>query len=176
MDKVACIGSRDISHEKTILLEQIGEWLAGQDVIVSSGNATGSDQAFARGANRINPERVRLHLPWSGYEQHAIVPGNQIRCDFPPKVEGQLREVAEKHHPNWQWLGEGVRRLMIRNAAIVCGSQVCLALLNHAKKCGGGTGHGWRIAEGRQIPVLDLSAPVSLQDVKEFVSKSLEVR
>lgn len=166
--KIACIGSRDVSPDAIRLMEQIGAYLASNNYQVATGNAVGSDQAFARGANSIDAERVSLYLPWKTYEKSAIVLGNQIMA-FSKEDEATDTRLAAAHHPAWAYLTPGVHKLMVRNAGIVRNSSAVLAWLNHNKKGFGGTGHGWRIAEALNIPRLDIS-DASLETVIEFLN------
>ncbi len=170
MDKIACIGSRDTTPEKIQLMEQIGRYIASTGAAVASGNAQGSDQAFARGANSIDPTHVFLYLPWSSYEAHAIVDGNRRVGIISEEAKKLTMEVAAKYHPAWEHLSDAVKTLMQRNAAIVLKSKAVISNLNHDKKGLGGTGHGWRIAEGYNIPRIDISGPdISFEQVKAFL-------
>lgn len=169
MDKIACIGSREVPPEKIALMESIGEYIVRSGAIICSGNAAGADQAYARGANKINPKSVFLCLPWASYEKQAIHPDNHALYTLSEKSKIKFTELASKYHPAWPNLTQGVKTLMIRNAAIVWNSKAVIAYLNHSKKGGGGTGHGWRIAEGLGIKRIDISQDVNLEDVKNFL-------
>ena len=151
---VACIGSRDLTAAKAAELENLGRLLAEAGYRINTGNATGADQAFARGANFIDPGLVTLYLPWPSYEQAAQTLGNTLVAD----LDVYYHHVAAAHHPNWKNLTAGVQRLMVRNAAIIVQSELVLALLNPHKLGGGGTGHGWRIAEALRRPRLELTS------------------
>lgn len=150
---IACIGSRETTEEQRILFGKIGAFIVSNGWKVITGNAKGSDQAFAEGGNQINPKLVTLCLPWASYEKQAIVLGNKIVKD-PYK---DWFEPAALYHPNWANLPNSVRCLMARNYGIVSNSHKVIALLNNKKLGGGGTGHGWRVAEGLGIPRLDLN-------------------
>lgn len=152
--KIACIGSRKITPALVPILEDLGEFIVKQGWLLGSGNATGSDQAYARGGNRIDPRSVMLYLPWWNYEKQAIKPGNQLVLNH-----SKYYDLAKAHHPKWKTLTRGVQYLMLRNAGIVSESVAVLAVLDHAKVGGGGTGHGWRIAKTLGIPRFDLSKP-----------------
>lgn len=153
MKKIACIGSREVNGDQLRAMKDIGQYIAEQGWTVASGNCEKSDQAYAEGANRVNPGLVQLYLPWATYERQAIVTGNQIYLNH----SGLDETLAEKHHPNWGNLSYGVKKLMTRNVAIVRDSKAVIAYLNHGKKGGGGTGHGWRVAQDLGIKCLDLS-------------------
>lgn len=171
--KFACIGSRDTPVEFISLMEDVGEYIARQNgCVIATGNAKGADQAFARGGNRVDPMRVWLYLPWGTYESQAVVWGNKSVTDMEPGT----RLIAARNHPNWENLSFGVKRLMIRNASIVMGSSLVIAYLNHSRKGGGGTGHGWRIAEDLGIDRIDLSTNGNIDEIKSKIDQVLAVR
>lgn len=173
MRKIACIGSRDAPPEYLELMRKIGSYIVRSKCCVATGNAQGSDQAFALGGNQVDSQKVILYLPWSTYEKSAIEWGNRRVLDHPTGC----RELAARHHPAWGNLTQGVRSLMTRNASIILDSKLVIAYLNHSKQGGGGTGHGWRIAKSLGIPRIDLSE-ISASDegflaVKKAVDKVL---
>lgn len=151
--RFACIGSREISDEMNEIMERVGYYLAQIGDYIASGNALGSDAAYARGANRSDPTRVILYLPWASYNAELIVKGNHTTIETRPAWEA----VARKHHPIFDQLKRGAKAMMIRNAGILSKADACVAFLNKNKSGGGGTGHGWRIAGEMGIPRIDLS-------------------
>lgn len=170
--KIACIGSREINPQIESEMEHIGEFIARQGWWLASGNAIGSDQAYARGANRVNPTKVILYLPWSTYEDQAIVEGNQVLESPKPEWE----ELAARHHPRYPLLGQGAQKMMVRNAGIVRNADAVIAYLNRRKIGGGGTGHGARIASALEIPLLDISLPKNLAHAIEFLRETCVAR
>jgi hypothetical protein len=159
MLRAACIGTREPSPEWVGRCETLGGYLVRLGWVVSTGNAPGVDQAFARGANQYHPERVQLSLPWPKFESQAIHPQNQVRS-VQDLESGELivyEALAHKYHPRYQYLTQGAKKLMIRNSMIMMGPlvDVCLALPSE-KKGGGGTGQGMRIAAGHNVEVVDL--------------------
>jgi hypothetical protein len=163
--KIACIGSRQISNETFEKLKLIGRHIALKNWKINSGNATGSDYAFASGANEINPNAVRIYLPWPKYNQNHLVPGNELFFDTEP----EWIAMARKHHPIYNQLTQGVKKMMDRNAGIVMNSQVVIAYLNHNATGHGGTGHGWRIAGELKLPRIDVSGLEKGMTVEEVL-------
>lgn len=153
MKKVACIGSRETPDNTLVLMEKIGAYLAQNNYIISTGNALGADQAFARGGNSVDPRKVRLYLPWPAYEADKIVKGNDV---ITYQEEDWFTESA-KYHPAWKTLKDSVKKLHSRNIGIVKGSCLVICYLNHRKPGGGGTGQGVRYAQALGIPVIDLA-------------------
>lgn len=166
--KVACVGARSTPPDILTMMEDIGEYIVSQPkCVLASGNATGADQAFARGGNKVDSMRVWLYLPWQTYESQAVVWGNRTITDWEPGT----RIIAARNHPNWERLSFGVKRLMIRNAGLLMGSSLVIGYLDHSKPGGGGTGHGWRIAEDLGIERIDLSKNQDIEDIKQMVSE-----
>lgn len=161
--RVACIGSRDLNPYQTAMCEKLGAWIVQCGHILDSGNAPGADQAYARGANQFRPDLVHLHLPWYNFERQAIHDDNvvhilddldQLHLDF-------YNKIAQKNHPAFHRLSQGAKKLMIRNSSIVFPPpmyfpvDMCLAIPS-AKRGGGGTGQGMRIAQHESIKLVDL--------------------
>lgn len=149
---------------------QAGAWLALNGHGVVSGNAEGSDQAFAGGANQINPGLVTLCLPWRKYNEEAIVSGNKLLVASTPYEE----KLAEQAHPAWANLKQSVRRLMFRNATIINRTFCTIAYLNPNKKGGGGTGHGYRISQILGHEVLLLNTESTFKDIEKFIDKEFQ--
>jgi len=153
MVRIACIGSRDISAWSGAIMEKIGEVIVLAGGYVTTGNAIGSDAAFARGGNRVNPSHVILYLPWKTYNEELIVEKNLVTWQDNPEWEF----MARAHHPVYDQLSKGAKQMMNRNAGILSRANACIAFLNHSKQGFGGTGHGWRISGTMGIPRFDLS-------------------
>jgi hypothetical protein len=151
MAKIAAIGTRELPAYQVPLLESAGMYYVQQGYEIHTGNAKGSDQAFAQGANCVDPSKVHLYLPWTGYEQRAILDGNILHFAHEASIE--LVRLAERCHPNWRRLPQEIRVLMVRNTMIVFGSSLVIAVPNRAKEGYGGTGHGMRVAIELDIPV-----------------------
>jgi hypothetical protein len=162
MAKIACIGSRELSEHELSTCEKLGWWIARCGHELHSGNATGADQAYARGANQVNPELVHLHIPWYRYERAAICNGNIVWNLEEISVEWHEKyaKVAEKLHPAWHRLSQGARKLMIRNGFIVKPPPefdfVDLVLAFPGRLKLGGTGQGMRLANDYGIKLVDL--------------------
>ncbi len=161
--RIACIGSRDLTTAQLGLCEKLGEWVVRCGHILDTGNAPGADQAFARGANQVRPDLVRLHLPWYNFERQAIHDDNAVYTVDALSEEQLLLHTqnAEKFHPAWGRLSQGARKLMVRNGMIMMPLplcfhvDMCLALPSN-KQGRGGTGQGMRIAEHFGVKLVDL--------------------
>lgn len=156
---IACIGSRAITkHSERCYLESIGAHLAESGHTVCTGNAPGADQLFALGAGFAHPEQVELYLPWSSFEQKAILPGNRV---FHVADASSLHwQLAERAHPAWSSLGQA-RNLILRNAMIIRRFDrpvdFVYAWPNLSERDWGGTGHAIRVAQELGVPVFVLN-------------------
>lgn len=160
---VAGIGSRETPADILLIMEKVGVYVASKGYTLRSGNATGADQAFARGVNRVDPSRLELHLPWNTYNKEAIVPGNIII----EQIDPSYMEIARKYHPNWAALKQGGRSMMARNIGIVTGVVQVICWMDPQKH--GGTGQGVRYAAANKIPVINLFYPDKLQKVLDKI-------
>ena len=165
-----CVGSRDDLDDlriKTCTL--IGMYLAKAGKTVHSGNAIGTDQVYAIGANAVDPASVYLYLTGTDHNPEAVVLGNKLvyESDHP-----EWASVAEKYHGGYRKLSPFVQKLFNRNAGIVTNSQVLIAMANRSKKWGGGTGHDIRIANGLGIPVIDLNDDEQSRDIITHILSS----
>lgn len=165
--KVACIGSRQAPYDAIQIMENIGKTVVSSGFYVASGNAVGSDQAYARGANTVDPSKVLLYLPWLTYEKQSIHPQNMVITE--PIDEWE--ELAAKHHPRYWQLSQGAQKMMKRNVGIILSSATVFAYMNPNKSHGGGTSHSVRIAEYLGIPVVRLDKPEEAEGALDFVMK-----
>lgn len=154
--RVACIGSRSLSAKFLDFCFTFGQFIARLEGEVHTGNAEGADQAFARGANTVDPRLVHLHLPWPNYNAGAVVPRNVVHL---PQEQSNYTEIAAEYHPTWRYLKQGVKKLHTRNVSIICWPQLKDLVLafpgGGVNK--GGTGQGIRIATGYEVRVVDFS-------------------
>ena len=81
MKKIACIGTREISEEMRRKLSLFGKMIVMRGYELHTGNALGSDAAFAEGGNKL-PGQVHLHLPWSSYNAGLINPSNVVHTSY----------------------------------------------------------------------------------------------
>lgn len=152
--QVACIGTREPTEAALELCESIGRYIAVSGGVVRTGNAAGCDQAFARGANSVDPRLVVLVLPWATYERTAVVPGNQVVvCGD----DVAYRELVTRLHPAPHHLTRGAWALHTRNVGIVAPCALTIAYPHRASRPGG-TGLGMAVAGHFQIPLLDLTS------------------
>jgi hypothetical protein len=150
--KVGMVGSRELPDSFIKFCEVLGEEAARRGHIVVSGNAKGADQAYARGAYRIKKDSVVVKLPWEAFERQAIKDEFLLQYEYSEDTV----ILAAKHHKAWSALSNGVKKLMIRNAAIAQNSDIVIATreknINY-----GGTAHTISVAKSLNIPVICIS-------------------
>lgn len=155
MPKIAAIGPRHITAATAALAERVGEYMVRKGYALATGNADGSDQAFARGANRANPLMVFLYLPWQGYNEKAIHPDNTKIVEIGDRLV-EWAAIAVECHPKPHLLSAHARLLLTRNVGIIEDSnQVIVADLPRPDGRGG-TAHALRVAKFFNVPVINL--------------------
>jgi len=165
MKIAACIGHRDISLEITEYLKAIGSALANREYFLSSGNAEGSDFAFAQGFNIFYPERVYLYLPWKGFNQEQIH-RNNLTVIFDPIQHLDHKEVVDNllKYPK----RDSIMKLFYRNSLIVSKANIVIA---YAKHYPSGTHFAIKLASYYKVPVVNIAD----KDGQDFIKKELEV-
>ena len=144
----AGIGSRETPGAILDQMEQLGRSLAEQGLVLRTGNCTGADQAFQRGANSINPKLVELCLPWPGYEAASIRLGNAVHTP-----SRQAYAIAAQYHPAWHKCRPAMQALHARNVQIILGAELAqpvefVLCWTPRRQSGGRYGHGHTLGPG----------------------------
>ena len=162
MNKVyAGIGSRQTPPHILKKMTLYGAEMASKGFYLRSGNAQGADQAFALGANSVDPGKVLLYLPWKRYEEQAIVEGNHYFFNPHNQFEDAAIKLVKELHPAPEKLSQGALKLHSRNVAILLGNRLdrpveLVVYWSPKGEAIGGTGMGLRIAKKFGIPTLFL--------------------
>lgn len=154
MKYVAVIGTRNPTTKQEHLCKLWVQTLLGKGFGIVTGGCKGIDQIAMNEANKIDPRKVFVILPWYSYERQAIHKHNKVLVYNPRKHKGWYDSVF-KYHPNASNLGPGGIKLHARNYGIVVNSVAVLAFPS-SKPGGGGTGQGIRIAKalGKRLKVI----------------------
>lgn len=167
---IACVGARTTPLPILSWMEETGAKLASAGYMIASGNAPGADQAWARGANRVEPARVFLYLPWDDFERAAVHVGNKVRV-FNPKNHQRFVEaagvVASLHGSS------GRIALLARDAMIVEGAHCVLGYLGAGS---GGTMHTFRLAQRQHIITMNVGDALVRAGIEERLAAGLDVR
>lgn len=169
----AGIGSRETPHDVRVLMAKAASALYDHGYILRTGGAAGADAAFLSGA----PYNAEVYLPWPGF-----TPQDGSACAFTgtgrEAPTGEAHSIAAKHHPAWNRLSQGAKKLHARNVHQVLGANCDTPV--HFVLCwtpgaqgGGGTGQAIRIAKAHGIPVFDL-ADTSVRERIERMVRSHE--
>lgn len=149
------VGSRETPEATLSFMTTIATILSHTGIILRSGAAPGADQAFELGSN---PEYKEIYLPWEGFEKRSI---KEIGVAY-NEPESWTYEVAANFHPAWKYMSKIARKFHARNVHQILGrtpnSELSKFVICWTKdgKGGGGTGQAIRIANGYDIPVIDL--------------------
>lgn len=171
----AGVGSRRTPYLILASMTSMALQMAQSGWYLRSGFAEGADKAFGLGAaqhsDATGQELFMMYLPWAGFNGAPVNdPSFQVI-----EAYDKIYRLARDHHPNWHNLSDGVKMLMIRNAAIVAGPNLdshadLLICWTPEAKAGGGTGHAIRVAKTLGVPVFDLASDYDQRAVVEFIN------
>lgn len=172
MKRIVCIGSRQVDQGDASYLQSIGRRTVSNGDLLVSGNAPGSDQAYALGGNMVDAGLVELCLPWATFEKKWIVEnpdythsdwrsremvsGNRIR--LASEAHYNHLKLANAAHPGFSHLSQGAQKLLVRNAMMLLDdaeilSDLVIAWPDRTSHGWGGTGHTMQVAWALQVPV-----------------------
>lgn len=176
------IGSRSTPADILSFMEEIAEILCRRGWTLRSGAAKGADQAFMKGANRVNEQLVEVYQPWKSYEELSIRPGNTRYT----KPSDMALENVSLYHPAPRRLSDAAVKLHARNENIIRGmitksllmeasfGNTTLPLISSVVICWteggallGGTAQGIRVANHWGVTVVNLGIPAHLEIMKK---------
>jgi ribA/ribD-fused uncharacterized protein len=175
----AGIGSRETPQDVCDDMTAIARVLEARGHTLRSGFAKAADTAFELGTTRDDLREI--FAPWKGFGADPNSKYDKDRWEqiyrheritgkpFTPakahmltgQIERQAAEMASKHHPKWDEMGNGPRMLHTRNMGQVYGPRLDQPARFEMAftvdgKASGGTGQAIRVAESAGIPVLNL--------------------
>ncbi len=172
--RIACVGPREgVPPPILTWMEAIGAKIVRAGYTLVSGNGVGSDQAWARGGNTVNPFKVELCLPWRHFHRSALHANNVVRVlgGEAEDSDGRYFSTVASIHPHWGNLQPAGRRLQARNMMIIEGASMLLGYL-HTSVPSGGTVNAFRIARRLQVPPNNIADEDVRAWVEEFFSRS----
>ena len=171
----AGIGATNAPAEARELMRALATELAGQDFLLRSGGAQGSEEAFEAGAVAAQGQR-RVYLPadglptgpWRGTQPDAA------ESTFP--IPERAYEFAAARHDNWEGLAENTRRQYARNAVEILGDDLAtptdfVVCWTRDGNDTGVTAQALEIAREHNIPVINLGAPDAPGSVEEVMDR-----
>lgn len=158
----AGIGSRETPPEVCAEFRALASTLATAEMCLRSGGADGADTAFEEGCDAAMGRKA-IFIPWSGFNGRWPDPTSD-RTTVVGTATVEAFRLAASHHPSWDRLTPGARRLHARNGHQVLGLNlddpvafvICWTVEGRGK---GGTGQALRIAKSRGIPIYDFGDP-----------------
>lgn len=163
----AGIGSRSIDVDNYLLASKIAVELERQGWTLRSGNAQGSDQAFA---NEVK-EKAQIWLPWASFEKEFQEERPKHTYLIINASDQDATDSVDKYHPCPDNFSGAVRKLMARNYRQVVGKNqldssfiLCWTPNGETK---GGTAQAIRIAKDKEIPVVNFGKPF----IRDFLLK-----
>ena len=175
MKYYAGIGSRTITDIMAYDMKNLAWKLKVMGYTLRSGNATGSDQAFAAGAK----EKAQIWLPWHDFEMDFQLRYPDADYKQVQKTDVESWDSVEKFHPYYEEMSEGDAKsfytfmsFMIRNYRQVRGlnepDSEFVICWTHDGTDVGGTGQAMRIAHHYHIPVFNLYDMTPSEIIKEL--------
>ena len=134
-----------------------------------SGNATGSDEAFAKGVGELDPARLELFLPYEGHRQASAAGARYLSADSLTAAARSIvaeatvsatprnRGLVESRSPRLQ----AKAKYLLRDTLKVIGHSPTFAAPVAAifyadpdDPMAGGTGHTIRVCQDQAVPVI----------------------
>jgi hypothetical protein len=152
----AGIGGRTIPRSIAEEMTKLGSHFEAKGFTLRSGNASGSDQAFALGVE----EAAQIWLPWSHFEKDFRISKPKHTYMTISTFDQEATSSASIFHPLGDMLTGDSRKFMARNYRQVIGRQEpnCEFVLCYTfdGKIQGGTGQAMRIANHHKIPIINM--------------------
>ena len=166
-------GTRKVPKSEETMLTELGAFLAREfpRAIFRSGNAEGADTLFARGVERVDPQRMQLVVPSAGhrkknrhllnevfslgqvdgvheeelaYQTQSATPANQRIIDKRHEVPQLMAKARYLLRDTLKVMGDGKNGLAPATASI---------FYTQADPMSGGTGHTILVCLQNQVPV-----------------------
>jgi hypothetical protein len=169
-------GTRDLAADQVPLLTELAARLAREfpDVRFRTGNAKGSDEAFAAGVASVDANRLEFVLPYAGHrskQRPAESVANSID-DLPMKDVQDVVDATVAASPQYERVAVNYRtrkthprqkataQLILRDTLKVTGTEdmpppvAGIFQINTDNPDRGGTGHTMRVCRAQGVPVI----------------------
>jgi len=166
-------GTRDLPEKDVAVLSAFGKWLAGRypHARFRTGNADGSDTAFARGIAAVDQTRLEYVVPYAGHRNKtAASSAYQIPLTQLPRVaEERARYHTSRASPEYDSLVgkrfipklKAKARYILRDTIKVIGAPesslppatIGIFYVNRDNPMKGGTGHTIRVCRQQGVPL-----------------------
>lgn len=150
------IGSRKLPKTKYRECFRLAKHLEEREYTLRSGNATGTDQAFAYGVR----ENAQIWLPTEDFNKDFKIMRKNHKYLVIDNSDTEAFDSVYSYHPNVKALNHMSFRMMARNYRQVVGrdepdSQFVICWTEGGAEVGG-TAQAMRIAKARHIPIFNL--------------------
>lgn len=165
------IGSRKITKNIELLINDIGCYFGLNNHILRSGGANGSDMAFELGCDMAEGLK-EIYLPWEKFNDNNSK--NYIICE-------NAMSIAKKYHPFWNNLNHSAKLLHSRNIYQILGADlntpsdllICWTPDGCENKKSrnintGGTGTAIMVADDWGIPIINLNNTNYLEKLSKY--------
>lgn len=195
----AGIGSRKLNKFLSKIKMEFACCMALKGLKLNSGAADGSDTSYETGAmiaydylSNIFPEEypsgqyhhvMNIFLPWNKFNGRIASPLSGYTDQTHPGAE----ELTAPYHKGWEYLGQGTRKMMSRNAMQALSKELdkpvrfISAYTSDGAKTAketsdktGGTGQAIRIADDYGVPVYNFGNTQDFQKIIDWISKCSE--
>lgn len=169
-------GTRKINNDQFLLLSKFGEFIARKfpNCHFRSGNASGSDDAFAQGVRKVAPDRMQIVLPKMDSGKSRLQNRDYVLAleDVSQAEEKQIIYESKRATPKnkrlfeaYELQQEGMMKqkslYLLRDTLKVLGSPennlspitAGIFFVNEDDPEAGGTGHTMRVCRQNSIPV-----------------------
>ena len=164
-------GRREIPEGMAASARRLAYLLAARFPVLRfrSGNATGSDEAFAKGVGELDLARLELFLPYEGHRQAAAAGARYLSADSLSAGERSIvaeatvsapprnRGLVDFRSPRLQ----AKAKYLLRDTLKVTGHGPTfpapvagIFYADHADPMAGGTGHTIRVCKDHAVPVI----------------------
>ena len=171
----AGIGATTAPAEARALMTAVATELAGQDFLLRSGAAQGSEEAFEAGAVAAQGQR-RVYLPAEGLTTGPRRGAQPDAADGTFPIPEGAYAFAAARHENWERLAENTRRQYARNAVEILGDDLAtpadfVICWTRDGNDTGVTAQALEIAREHNIPVINLGAADAPAGVEEVMDQ-----
>jgi len=168
-------GTRDLPYRDRGKLIALGWHLARRypKAKFRTGNASGSDEAFASGVGKVDSSRLEYILPYEGHRQDALVTGSRSVAIEKISAEAEDRAIQNTTKASPVYVSMMKRRnlvsklriksrYIIRDTLKVIGDKETVLhpavfgvfYVNRDDPMKGGTGHTIRVCQDHSVPVV----------------------
>lgn len=157
LEQIAIVGTTKPGDYWSNFMQKLSAGFARRGVVGRTGGAVGVDGACMRGYGLVNPELLKVYVPWKTYVGDEIPEGCE-KVVYSRWEHPEWEKSVSIYHPAPKSLGKGAVNLHARNYGLVCDGVPADAVVALPRSLSdwGGTGQAMRIAQKLGIPLYNL--------------------